>query len=143
MRNNSAWNQRWFVAHRGKHEKLTLEGAQTEADYALEQANKDPYNESPWRFLIAVVKEQPSLVEWCEQKAQDMTQVIENADRDREGCVNLNSARIDLLEMQDSAESLRAAIELAKAMGAKHDVIRRKYWTLRVGEMETKLERSK
>jgi len=142
IRNNSAWNQRWFVAHRGKREALSQEAAQEEANYALEQAQSDPYNESPWRYLIGVVKEQPSLVESCEVKAVEMKDVLAKAGRDAEACASLNSARIDLLEMKGNQDSLQQAIQLADAMASNHDLVRRKYWALRVSELEKKREGS-
>jgi len=44
-RNNSAWNQRWFVFHEGGSIKaLALEMAKKEADFAIQGANLDPYN---------------------------------------------------------------------------------------------------
>lgn len=56
-RNNSAWNQRWFVCHEGGAIKtLPLETAKKEADYAIQGAGLDPYNESPWRYLVGVLK---------------------------------------------------------------------------------------
>eukprot|EP00536_Pseudo-nitzschia_multiseries_P009103 jgi/Psemu1/199917/e_gw1.247.19.1 len=62
-RNNSAWNQRWFVTHhRGGKSPLSLEEARTEATFALDAgASIDPYNESPWRYLVGVLREQQRL----------------------------------------------------------------------------------
>ena len=68
VRNNSAWNQRWFAVHEGKntiammtnnHQKiLSFDKAKEEASYALSGANVDIYNESPWRYLIGILMEQ-------------------------------------------------------------------------------------
>jgi len=71
-RNNSAWNQRWFALHEGQISTrsnsskasyrgksiLSLEKANDEANYALCGAKVDPFNESPWRYLISVLTEQ-------------------------------------------------------------------------------------
>ena len=74
-RNNSAWNERWFATHEGqisplrngndknklKHRGkaiLSLDKAYEEANYALCGAKVDPFNESPWRYLIGVLMEQ-------------------------------------------------------------------------------------
>ena len=140
VRNNSAWNQRWFVAHRGKREGLQLPDAQVETNFALENARLDPYNESPWRYLIGIVKERPSLVPDCESGAEAMKDVLEKAGRDRDGCANLNSARIDLLEMKGDAQSLSTAKTLAEGMATAHDEIRAKYWRLRIRELEGKMK---
>ncbi len=94
VRNNSAWNERWFVSHRGKKLKLNvkdhhgkakksdndddddddgstssrellfvfpLEQARKEIEYAISKAAIDPYNESPWRYFIAIIREQLKL----------------------------------------------------------------------------------
>jgi protein farnesyltransferase/geranylgeranyltransferase type-1 subunit alpha len=138
-RNNSAWNQRWFAVHQGKREALSKDVAHREADYAIEIAQIDPYNESPWRYLIGIVKENCSLVDHYEQAAADVKTVLSQAQRDPEGCANLNSARIDLLEMKGVKDSIEEALELCKSMSAEHDTIRKKYWDLRAFELETKL----
>jgi len=82
VRNNSAWNERWFVSHRGKKLNVNvnarrsddrdgsgsrelfvfpLEQARKEIEYAISKAAIDPYNESPWRYFIAIIREQLKL----------------------------------------------------------------------------------
>ena len=114
-RNNSAWNQRWFACHRGRREPLLLDIAKHEADYAIHTgATLDPYNESPWRYLIGVLKEQwkiqpdPELIGDYAEKACSLRKVLSDAHRDPDTCVNLTSARIDLYEMKGDKESLQA-----------------------------------
>lgn len=167
VRNNSAWNQRWFASHRGLQKPLDADNAQKEADYAINGAKLDPYNESPWRYLIGLVREEPSLASKYETKAAELRQVLVNANRDADTCANLTSARIDLLEMMGDDESLKQAclyqcdffcgrchtflvysrtfwklqaIDLAQGLATKHDVIRTKYWMLRASEMEAALQ---
>ena len=84
LRNNSAWNHRWFVLHRGQQPQQQQKQQQTqsaahtnntthplisppdweaEIDYCLEQVARDVYNESSCRFLLALAKflwKQPS-----------------------------------------------------------------------------------
>jgi len=79
-RNNSAWSERWYALHRGgivvssakttttfetnanASEKASsipsLETAEEESYYALKGAEVDPFNESPWRYLIGILMEQ-------------------------------------------------------------------------------------
>jgi protein farnesyltransferase/geranylgeranyltransferase type-1 subunit alpha len=139
-RNNSAWNQRWFAVHRGNRDPLAEETARREADYAIEIASIDPYNESPWRYLIGILKEQntPAMVDHYLKAATNVKQVLEDAGRDQEACANLNSARIDMLEMSGTTECLIDAIDMCKAMATQYDLIRRKYWKFRVDELEKK-----
>jgi protein farnesyltransferase/geranylgeranyltransferase type-1 subunit alpha len=117
IRNNSAWNERWFVIHRGKHDvdPLPLEVACHEAEFAMKGISLDPFNESPWQYLIGLLKEQlqkgdnesaKKVISEYETKAFGLRQVLVEADRNPDECVNLSSARIDLLEMLGNKESL-------------------------------------
>jgi protein farnesyltransferase/geranylgeranyltransferase type-1 subunit alpha len=118
IRNNSAWNQRWFAIHRGKQDgdPLPLEVARSEANFAIDKGVAvDPYNESPWQYLIGLLREQlqkgdsessREMISEYEAKAFNLRQVLENANRNPETCVNLHSARIDLLEMLGDTISL-------------------------------------
>jgi hypothetical protein len=102
-----------MVCHRGGSNPLTLELAKYEADFAIDAgATADPYNESPWRYLVGILREQhrqqanPTLMREYEQKASQLRQVVTDADRDPDTCANMTSARIDLLEMIADKEAL-------------------------------------
>ena len=58
IRNNSAWNQRWFVTHCASKSPLTMQTAQEELEYTLVKLKLDAYNESPWRYFLAICREQ-------------------------------------------------------------------------------------
>ena len=113
-RNNSAWNQRWFAIHRAKKEPLPWdEVARHEADYAIHTgATLDPFNESPWRYLIGLLKEvqednRNEIYAEYEEKAYSLRAILSDAHRDPDTCTNLTSARIDLLEMIGNEDSLK------------------------------------
>lgn len=147
-RNNSAWNQRWFVCHEGGAIKtMTLETAKKEADYAIQGAGLDPFNESPWRYLIGILKEQckvvedkQSLLDEYESKACGLREELQKNGKEPDSCASLTSARIDILEFKGDASSLEKAMELANGLATEHDPIRRKYWLLRVDEMKRALQ---
>jgi hypothetical protein len=84
-----------------------LKDVRKEADYGIKGAELDPYNESPWRYLIGVIKEQRSLASEYETKASQLRTAISDAGHNPDGCYNLTSARIDLLEMQGDEDSLK------------------------------------
>lgn len=102
------------MCHQGGNVKIpSLEEANKEADYAIQGANLDPYNESPWRFLIGILKEQCKVVEDrkallddFESKLLAQREVIEKAGKDPNACANLISAWIDILEMKCNPSSL-------------------------------------
>ena len=162
-RNNSAWNQRWFALHEGKVSNvaskgssvLSLDKAKEEAHYALSGAKVDPYNESPWRYLIGVLMEQWRLVQRGgegDSPAIDTTDVVnliqESIASIREmkqaleeqpptiehstgPSVSLLSALVDLLELfTDDKDMLIKAKNLCGEL-ILEDPVRRKYWLKR------------
>jgi len=140
-RNNSAWNQRWFAVHRGNREALSRDKGLEEVQYAVDVAKIDPFNESPWRYMIGIVKEnRAKLIDVALDETSRFDKVLEEADKDAESCVNFNSARIDLLEMKRTPETLQEAIRLSNDMASKHDLIRKKYWNLRLSDLEKVLQ---
>lgn len=116
-----------------------------EADYALSKAQVDPYNESPWRYLIAVLKEHiksfnddddkskkvVALITEFESKVLAVKQVLIEANKDPEVCPNLTSALIDLLEWKGDKSLVR--------IGQEYDAIREKYWKFRCGQLQNVL----
>ena len=142
-RNNSSWNGRWFASHRARREPLPLDICRQEADLALEGAKLDPYNESPFRYLIAILREQKyQLVELATEyfpKVEALRSVLVDANRDPEACVNWTSAKIDLLEAMSNENSWTKAVALAEGMANQYDLIRTKYWALRVRQLKEKL----
>ena len=167
-RNNSAWNQRWFALHEGKIASvyaedrgsvLSLEKAKEEASYALCGADVDPFNESPWRYLVGILMEQ-----WRVAKrggdADDIVKVTgliqENIgkirgmklaweehppsnDHPSGSSASLLSALVDLLEIfTDAKELLTEAIALLGELMLE-DPVRRKYWLKREKEISKRL----
>jgi len=157
IRNNSAWNQRWFAIHRGKHRGgghlvLNFDVARQEADFAIDHARLDPYNESPWRYLIGILREQQQeksskadiivenhIVEYEAKASNELRNVLTDAFRDPDACVNMTSARIELLEMIGKKDELETAVELAEGLANEYDIIRKKYWILVLNRLRRRL----
>ena len=147
IRNNSAWNQRWFVVHRGSKSPCN---ADSELQYALEKGIMDAYNECPWRYYVAIVREQQrylskdefsSLVQACER---DMIHAQEQVKMSIAGnvseCTHLSSALMDILEMKGGFDAYSTAKAIAQELETL-DPIRKKYWKLRSTNLESKLLR--
>ena len=89
-------------------------------DYAIESGAKlDPFNESPWRYMIGVMAEQikvkkangdddKAIIDEYLAKTIATRTVISDAGHDPAKCSSLISARIDLLEMKGDAPSIEA-----------------------------------
>jgi len=152
VRNNSAWNHRWFASHRAKKDPpLSYEKATLEAEYALKAAELDPFNESPWRYLIGILKEQwrrrdentikvSELLDEYEGNILKVKDSMKARSGDDVGsCVNLISALIDVLEMKHNASAFEEAANFANNLGMEHDPIRKKYWLLREKELRSRV----
>jgi protein farnesyltransferase/geranylgeranyltransferase type-1 subunit alpha len=146
IRNNSAWNQRWFVVHRGSKLPCKVE---SELEYALEKGIMDAYNECPWRYLVAIVREQQrylskedfsSLIQKCEHDIVHAQKQVETSIvGDVRECIHLSSAWMDILEMKGDLDSYQTAKNIAKDLETL-DPIRKKYWKLRCSNLQSKLD---
>lgn len=129
VRNNSAWNQRWFAVHKGQ--SIPLDDAHVELDYAINQAMIDPYNECPWRYLLAIINEAPSrlaLVDEYLAKVLSVKAVLESAGNDSEACAPLQATVVDLLEVKGFFKEARS---ITDQLASTWDPIREKYWRYR------------
>mmetsp|Transcript_27858 Transcript_27858/g.41309 ORF Transcript_27858/g.41309 Transcript_27858/m.41309 type:complete len:314 (+) Transcript_27858:3-944(+) len=148
VRNNSAWNQRWLVSHRGSKSKpFPVEAASEEVNFVISKAREDPYNESPWRYFVALIKEQfrliasspefVSLVDTCENALKEVKEKFElESKKDGMECTHLIAAHIDILEMKGDEDSLSSAVEFAILLESRYDPVRKKYWKLRAQQLQ-------
>ena len=51
LRNNSAWNQRYFAITRCRTIPISNDVRQRELNYAFEWIKKAPNNQSPWTYI--------------------------------------------------------------------------------------------
>jgi protein farnesyltransferase/geranylgeranyltransferase type-1 subunit alpha len=148
VRNNSAWNQRWFAVHKGhKYPPITIEAASMEAKYVNEYAAQDPYNESPFRYLVALVKEQRKNTDEVgidvdeKRQASKYTELLTAVEAGMEemkvelgkgnDCPSLISAYIDVLQIKNDEDSIRKAVDMANDLSMQFDIVRKKYWSMR------------
>ena len=114
-RNNSAWNQRWFVSHLGHPgAPLSADDAIQEAQYAWSCIEVDVWNESPWNYLLGIGKEQCNnkqttgntwdWTEW-EEKVVRLGEIQENP------CYVLMSSHVNILELiGDNASKMKVGL---------------------------------
>ncbi|GKY90982.1 hypothetical protein MPSEU_000071000 [Mayamaea pseudoterrestris] len=148
IRNNSAWNYLWYLSHISTGEDFVMHkslapatGALELAEYALAQAMFDEFNESPWRFLVALIKEEASVSNVASHSlAENMLQrlkALQQSDRYAQ-CNHLLSTLVDLLELRATPADLEQAMPLLEQL-ERQDLIRKKYWKLRQEQLKTKL----
>jgi len=119
LRNNSAWNQRYFVVSKWK--KLTPEVISEEIQYAFKYIMKAPNNQSPWAYLKGLLLNKsysdfPVVKETCSQL---MTKFV--------ACCHILSLLVDINEQENTPESNVQAKELCGKLAAM-DTTRAEYW---------------
>jgi protein farnesyltransferase/geranylgeranyltransferase type-1 subunit alpha len=177
IRNNSVWNYRWYIVHsRSRTEVegnaalssgLVVSVAVTEMDFALQVIAIDPYNESPWKYFSALIKEQvcnladkfalQSLLTQVENRVEEIennhllvggkidfsnsddSETHDIACDSRQPSPYLLAALVDILEWKGNTDSLGKAIELMETLAQQHDVTRKRYWQYRIDRAEVRL----
>ncbi|KAF9934201.1 CAAX geranylgeranyltransferase alpha subunit [Linnemannia zychae] len=134
MRNNSAWNQRFFVVTNSPG-GLTEEVLQREVQFAKSKIEKMPSNESPWVYLTGILTKGnhkvTELKEFCEGLLQTPRANFSSF---------VHSTLLDIYEAeakeQKSAASIEKAKEEATMLAEKVDSIRSKYWNWRKAQLQ-------
>jgi len=120
VRNNSAWNQRWFVVHSGP-QGVDASILQREVEFTISALEKVVENESAWNYLRGLTRHHRGdvskrIIEWC---SDTLPMQPKNA--------FLHCLLADLLEEEGSCESLQRARTLFQNLSIL-DPIRAKAW---------------
>jgi protein farnesyltransferase/geranylgeranyltransferase type-1 subunit alpha len=130
VRNNSAWNHRWFLVF-GRGQEVGQDVWDREFDFVKEAIRMAPQNESPWNYLRGLMKR--SKKPWKEQ----ITFVEEFAGL-AEGTRVRSSHALDILATAYAEESTRKdeAVQALDLLANKYDPIRANYWNYRKSLLE-------
>ncbi|CAE1317795.1 FNTA [Acanthosepion pharaonis] len=126
LRNNSAWNHRYFVICNTS--KYTDEVIESEINYTWDYIEQTPHNESAWNYLKGVLmlnglREYPQVLEKC----------LHLYDKNCRSPYLL-ACLIDIYEDQletnptNQKQILNKALELCELLAEEHDLIRQEYW---------------
>ncbi|KAF9970233.1 CAAX geranylgeranyltransferase alpha subunit [Actinomortierella ambigua] len=139
VRNNSAWNQRFFIVSEGP-EDMTEEVIEREISYAKSKIERTPNNESPWVYLTGILTKAKRPISevkpFCEQ-------LIEQPRANFSPFVH--STLLDIFEEEakrskekgtSNAEALEKARASATMLADKVDTIRAKYWNWRKSQLQ-------
>lgn len=132
IRNNSAWNHRWFLVFGregamdadGNSFKITDETWSREEDFAKDAINLTPQNESPWNYLRGLYhKSRKDITE-----LQDFAEQFAGLAMDKIRSSHALDLLADIYEAQKSQDDARKALDL---LANKFDPIRVNYWNYR------------
>jgi len=133
IRNNSAWNQRWFAVH-GVASKLGggKYSAKTEVDYALSIVAMDCHNESPLRYLLGVLKScwKGEEIKEGEEEASALAENVREKLNEMKGqeSAHVHAALVDMAEKEGDKEEAK---KLCEELRDTIDTVRSKYWEVR------------
>lgn len=136
IRNNSAWNQRFFIV---KQMGFTADVLEKECRYVMKCIDKAKRNESAWNYLKGILRQTPTaalganpeVVEFCENlyanECRSPHLLTYLLDLYTERCF-----RYSLSKEEQSVYREKVCL-LCEELATKYDVIRKKYW-LYIGE---------
>jgi protein farnesyltransferase/geranylgeranyltransferase type-1 subunit alpha len=130
VRNNSAWNYRWFLVNGREAEGVkgvTDEAVkQREVEYATQAISKAPQNPSPWNYLRGIAKASGSGLKELKGLAS------EYADITKPDGVRSSHALDLLADILADEDKLKAG-EALDLLAVTYDPIRKNYWEYRKG----------
>jgi protein farnesyltransferase/geranylgeranyltransferase type-1 subunit alpha len=139
VRNNSAWNHRWFVVfgrydtpNTGSDRAATGQGLDPEVikreiDYTKSSILLAPQNQSPWNYLRGVLKRQGRGLGDLKGFAQQF------ADLDKEDEVRSSHALDFLADLYAEQKEQQQAGKALELLARRYDPIRKNYWNYRRG----------
>ena len=129
IRNNSAWNHRWFVVNgRGAKGGVTDPEVRTrEFKYAMAAIDKAPQNQSPWNYLRGIVRKSGMSLAHLKELAERYAN-LEQPDTVRSS--HALDVLAEVLAEEKSKEQAGKALDL---LATKYDPIRKNYWEYRKG----------
>ena len=138
VRNNSAWNHRWFVVFArhtdpSKHciksgdadSEIPLEIIEREIGYTKAAISTAPQNQSPWNYLRGVLKKKGTRLVEMKSFAEQY------ADLEKEDEVRSSHALDFLADVYAEEEQKERSAKALELLARRYDPIRKNYWDYR------------
>lgn len=135
LRNNSAWNQRWFVIQHTKlvgnedNPKAVHDVIEEEIKYAQSYIDRAPNNESPFNYISGLLRgrkfaDYPIVKEHAEKLYEKQL-----AEPDAKPAPCLLGLLVDVYAQDEALKG--KAVALCDDLAKRYDLIRQKYWNYR------------
>ncbi|KAF2842837.1 protein prenylyltransferase [Patellaria atrata CBS 101060] len=126
VRNNSAWNHRWFVVF-GRHEGDSLDETvlERELKYAQAAIYLAPQNQSPWNYVRGLLRKYNKPLSTIKPFATEF------ASLDHPDDVHSSHALDVLADIYEGEGTKADAAKALDLLAQKYDPIRANYWTYR------------
>jgi protein farnesyltransferase/geranylgeranyltransferase type-1 subunit alpha len=135
VRNNSAWNHRWFLVFGGSNGGVKMGDVKVvtrEWDWALEKARLAPQNESAWNYLRALVERASGPAKFDKvQVIKDILPLVYGTSSDGKDIVTSSYGLDVLAELYAEIGEVEKAEEALDQLARKWDPIREGYWKYR------------
>lgn len=142
VRNNSAWNHRFYVQEKlGKLKDKDCDYFKNELEFVLEKIKLAPNNESSWNYLVGIIGD---------DKLNDyeiVNRFMDEVDKTNEQSAFFYSFKLDQMMLKldqmnensnDRLQLIDKSLELAGSLAKVHDKIREKYWNYIAQTIEKK-----
>jgi protein farnesyltransferase/geranylgeranyltransferase type-1 subunit alpha len=125
LRNNSAWNQRWYAVHRNPLEPINKHILQRELEYSMQSILLVANNESSWNYLRGLARFHPELQGDISKRVEKL--LTSAGEEDNTFALSLLA---ELREKERTVNSLLEAEHLVTKL-ISCDAIRAKSWIRR------------
>jgi len=133
VRNNSAWNHRWYLAFARPGDPLSdVEVVQKELAFAQEQVLKAPQNASPWNYIRGLVTNATGDAKVSKEEITKFA--TQFAGKNGEGVTSSHALEILALTYaeDDLPDKRTDAVQMLELLAEKYDPIRAPYWRYRI-----------
>lgn len=145
VRNNSAWNQRWFVlsgravrtagGSGGMGNALFLDNTHIRSEllYACTATEKAPENQAPWSYIEGLLRGR-SYADFPEVLTHIRKLQAAASEKGQDNSPPMMALLVSILE--SDAKGMAEASTVCTELETRLDVIRAKYWAYRRSEIE-------